>query len=258
MLSNAIDRTLTDLLPDKHQYEPDYQLYLDYSLPPHPDIPTTEVIQGNDLQNTASEDGSLEEGELVTKEKAANAEIQEAKNELLEADRGSSLVTSPQLRDVPHLTPKSAEVMSDEEAACRNGPFTELQIAKEGNLASYKSGEASEQCPMTAPRPTAEAAAEAEALPHLIMLRGIDGNKVKTHSIPGLQQEPQHATELPVSTDQADTAESTWGVCQSADSKVQSITVQFSQQKGELAKLRAPTTSPALHCPVKQHIGMAS
>jgi len=38
-LINAIDRTLTDLFPDKHQYEADLQLYLDYSLPPHPDIP---------------------------------------------------------------------------------------------------------------------------------------------------------------------------------------------------------------------------
>ena len=35
---HAIDRTITDLLPDKHLYEPDLQLYLDYSLPPHPDL----------------------------------------------------------------------------------------------------------------------------------------------------------------------------------------------------------------------------
>ena len=35
---HAIDRTITDLLPDKHKYEPDLQLYLDYSLPPHPDL----------------------------------------------------------------------------------------------------------------------------------------------------------------------------------------------------------------------------
>ena len=39
---HAVDRTLTDLLPDKHQYEPDMQLYLDYSLPPHPVLPSME------------------------------------------------------------------------------------------------------------------------------------------------------------------------------------------------------------------------
>ena len=39
---HAIDRALTDLLPDKHQYEADLQLYLDYSLPSHPELPYTE------------------------------------------------------------------------------------------------------------------------------------------------------------------------------------------------------------------------
>ena len=42
---HAIDRTLTDLLPDKHQYEPDVQLYLDYSLPLHPDLATLKKIE---------------------------------------------------------------------------------------------------------------------------------------------------------------------------------------------------------------------
>ena len=37
---HAVDRTLTDLLPDKHQYEADLQLYLDYSLPAHPELPS--------------------------------------------------------------------------------------------------------------------------------------------------------------------------------------------------------------------------
>ncbi len=39
---HAVDRTLTDLLPDKHQYEADLQLYLDYSLPAHPEVPSME------------------------------------------------------------------------------------------------------------------------------------------------------------------------------------------------------------------------
>ena len=39
---HAVDRTLTDLLPDKHQYEADLQLYLDYSLPAHPELPPME------------------------------------------------------------------------------------------------------------------------------------------------------------------------------------------------------------------------
>ena len=42
---HAIDRALTDLLPDKHQYEADLQLYLDYSLPPHPELPSMEGEQ---------------------------------------------------------------------------------------------------------------------------------------------------------------------------------------------------------------------
>ena len=42
---HVIDRALTDLLPDKHQYEADLQLYLDYSLPPHPELPSMEEEQ---------------------------------------------------------------------------------------------------------------------------------------------------------------------------------------------------------------------
>ena len=44
-LLHAIDRALTDLLPDKHQYEADLQLYLDYSLPSHPELPSMEEEQ---------------------------------------------------------------------------------------------------------------------------------------------------------------------------------------------------------------------
>ena len=46
---SAIDRTLTDLLPDKHQYEADPQLYLDYSLPPHPEVVGMEEKYADDL-----------------------------------------------------------------------------------------------------------------------------------------------------------------------------------------------------------------
>lgn len=52
---HAIDRTITDLLPDKHQYEPDLQLYLDYSLPPHPDLNLLEESEEDHAHNSEPE-----------------------------------------------------------------------------------------------------------------------------------------------------------------------------------------------------------
>ena len=231
VLLDTIDRTLTDLLPDKHQYEPDYQLYLDYSLPPHPDIPTLEDVPGEESHDAASEDGVLGEDLLVTNEKAADAECQQAADTLLEADTESFSVTSPQLRDAPHLTLREAEVIADEEEAYGEDPSTESPIANGGSLARYEPG-----WPMASPRPTAaEAAAEAEPLPQPRLLGGNDSNGVEVDSVPGNQQEPQKATDMPVITNQEDGAELTQGAYQSTDTEVQSI--HFSHQKSELAKL---------------------
>ena len=58
-LLHAIDRTITDLLPDKHLYEPDLQLYLDYSLPPHPDLPLLEEVQEYPRPRSVSDDELL-------------------------------------------------------------------------------------------------------------------------------------------------------------------------------------------------------
>lgn len=58
---HAIDRTLTDLLPDKHQYEADPQLYLDYSLPPHPDIPLPDEPVDPNAPDTAADSSQLPE-----------------------------------------------------------------------------------------------------------------------------------------------------------------------------------------------------
>ena len=58
---HAIDRTLTDLLPDKHQYEPDVQLYLDYSLPPHPDLTVLNDVAQRISDDYASDHTTLPE-----------------------------------------------------------------------------------------------------------------------------------------------------------------------------------------------------
>ena len=241
VLFDTINRTLTDLLPDKHQYEADYQLYLDNSLPLHPDIPSLEDIPGEESHDAASEDGVLGEDLVVTNEKAADAEFQQAAGKLLEADTESFSVTSPQLRNAPHLTPREAEVIADEKEAYGESPITESPVANGGCLASYEP-----EWPMPLPRPTAaEAAAEAEPLPQPRLLGGNDSNGVEVDSIPGNQQEPQKATDMPVITNQEDPAEPTQGACQSADTEVQSIIV--SQQKSEPAKLRTYNLScPAL------------
>lgn len=60
-VAHAIDRTLTDLIPDKHLYEPDLQLYLDYSLPPHPELTLLEGSEDDNADDSASEDATLPE-----------------------------------------------------------------------------------------------------------------------------------------------------------------------------------------------------
>ena len=58
---HAIDRTLTDMLPDKHLYEPDLQLYLDYSLPPHPELAFLEGSEEDDADDAAQDVATLSE-----------------------------------------------------------------------------------------------------------------------------------------------------------------------------------------------------
>ena len=241
VLFDTIDRTLTDLLPDKHQYEADYQLYLDNSLPLHPDIPTLEDIPGEESHDAISEDGVLGEELVVTNEKAANAECQQAAGKLLEADTERFSVTFPQLRNAPHLTPREAEVIADEEEAYGENPIIESPVNNGGYLASYEP-----ELSMPLLRPTAaDAAAEAEPLPQPRLLGGNHSNGVEVDSISGNQQEPQMATDMPVITNEEDTAEPTQGACQSADTEVQSII--FSEQKSEPAQLRTYNLSrPAL------------
>ena len=99
---HAIDRTITDLLPDKHRYEADLQLYLDYSLPPHPDLDLLEQSEEDQAHDSEPEYVILP-GNITSRSPSLEAALQPAIPDQPSATR----------KRVTESSPEAAEALQD-------------------------------------------------------------------------------------------------------------------------------------------------